>query len=95
VGCDLIARRKEQVATRRIDDEAVLVPIRTSTAVPVTVHALGPVATFVWEALDGARDHTHVAALVAGEFDVELATATADVESFLSELSAAGLVEAA
>jgi len=91
----MIVRRKEQVATRRIDDEAVLVPIRTSTATPLTVHTLGPVATFVWEALDGTRDHHAVLSLVAGEFEVDLTTATADVEAFLTQLTSAGLAEVA
>ncbi len=91
----MIATRKSHVVARHIDDEAVLVPIRNDATAPLAIHALGPVAAFVWEALDGRRDIDAIADMVCNEFEVDAATAQADVASFVRQLSAAGLVEVA
>lgn len=91
----MIAKRRNNVVARRFDDEAVLVPIRSRTSEPLAIHALGPVATFIWESLDGARDTIALADLVSGEFEIDSALARHDVTAFLHQLSAAGLVELA
>jgi len=89
----VIAKRKSHVVARQVDDEAVLVPIRNDASTPLAIHALGPVAAFVWGLLDGARASDVIADMVSDEFEVDAATARVDVATFLTELEAAGLVE--
>ncbi len=91
----MIAKRNERVVARQIDDEAVLLPIRTDTSAPLTIYALDPVAAFVWEACDGQRSIDAIADLVTQEFEVDPARASADLRTFVAELAAAGLVELA
>jgi hypothetical protein len=92
-GVFVIAKRKSHVVARQVDDEAVLVPIRNDVSAPLAIHALGPVAAFVWGLLDGTHAMDVIADMVSDEFDVDTATARADVRTFLGELQAAGLVE--
>lgn len=91
----MIAKRKDNVVARHLDDEAVLVPIRNDANTRLAVHALGPVAAFVWSALDGQRDMDAIADMVSAEFEVDVVTAAADVMAFVRQLDAAGLVELA
>lgn len=85
-------QRAPRVVARRIDDEAVLVPVRTSPEQPVVVHALNPVAAFIWEQLDGTRDEGALVEAVLREFAVEREVAAQDVAAFVRELEGAGLV---
>jgi hypothetical protein len=54
---------------------------------------LNPVGTLVWEALDGERDPSGLAADLHARFtDVALDELVADIDAFLAELAALGLV---
>jgi hypothetical protein len=88
-------KRAPRVVSRRIDEEAVLMPVRTSVTQPVMVHALNPVAAFIWERLDGTRDERGLVDAVVAEFAVSPEVATEDVKAFVGELERAGLVERA
>jgi hypothetical protein len=57
------------------------------------VMGLNPVGSFVWGLLDGQRTAAQVAAAVADRFQVSADRAAADVDAFLSALSARGLIE--
>ena len=82
-------RREEGIIARRIADETILVPA-TRRAREMALFTLNEVGTFVWEHLDGATEIDRLAALVAGEFEVDALRAEADVRRFLADLEAAG-----
>ena len=88
-------RRSSRVAYRSIDEEGIVVPIRRSVDEPLQVHALNPVAAFVWRSIDGQRSAEELARLVAEEFEVEAAQALSDVREFIEELARADLLEEA
>ena len=56
------------------------------------LHRLNSVGTRVFELCDGVATVDGIADAIAREFEVDLATARADVQRFLSELSAAGAI---
>jgi hypothetical protein len=85
-------RRGENVVTRQIAGETLLVPIRGDLAGIQRIFALDEVSWFVWERLDGARDAESLAAEVCAVFAVTLEQAAADIRQFIGELSDAGLV---
>ena len=56
------------------------------------VKVLNPVAIKVFAMLDGSHSLESIVAAVTEEFNVDDAQATADVEAFLGELNANGLL---
>ncbi len=91
-GAPLFARASSVVA-REIAGETFLVPVKGRLADLQRVFVLNRVGGFVWECLDEGRTAEEVALAVMGRFEVEVGIARADVERFLGELRAAGLVE--
>ena len=91
--CDTRLVRRSAVAERQIGDERLLVPVRTSVSAPLEVLALNESATLLWEALAEPRDLQSLVDAVCDAFDVDPASARADVEDFLGELIRRDLVE--
>ncbi|MGH9177318.1 MAG: PqqD family protein [Acidimicrobiales bacterium] len=57
------------------------------------LYLLNPVATVVWQCLDGTASVPELAAELAGSFGAPVATVRADVEALVVELAGAGLLE--
>ncbi|MBI5486676.1 MAG: PqqD family protein [Deltaproteobacteria bacterium] len=73
-------RRDPDVAFRVIDGQAVIVVPATQS-----MHTLNDVGTFIWERCEG-RTVDEVVALLVEEFEVDDATARADLDAFAREL---------
>jgi hypothetical protein len=74
-------RTRPGLAERIIDGEALIV-----NAEGGEILVLNEVGAFVWTLLDGSRDVEAIVAAVLDEFDVDPATARADVQAFLLTL---------
>ena len=85
-------KQSENVVTRQIAGETLLVPIRGDLAGIQRIFALDQVSCFVWERLDGARDTEALTQEVCSVFAVASDQARADIDSFIGELREAGLV---
>lgn len=85
-------RRSQDVATRRILDETLLVPVRGQVALNMEIFALNEVAAFVWARLDGQQTLGALVEAVVAEFAVERAQAEEDLVALLAELRACGLL---
>lgn len=83
--------RDQDVITRRIAGEALLVPIRKRLADLDCVYVLHGVGEFLWDRLDGTRTVDDLAREVVERFVVGMSEASVDVEAFLGELTKAGL----
>jgi hypothetical protein len=81
-------RRHPDTAFRQIGDEGGLVVLPGRAEVKV----LNPVGIAVFKLLDGSRDLDMLAAAVEEEFEIGLDQARNDVETFLRELQADGLL---
>ena len=84
-------RRHPDTAFRQIGEEGGLVVLPGRAEVKV----LNPVGITVFALLDGSRDTDGLAAAVAEEFEIEVATARRDVEAFLDDLRRDGLLDEA
>jgi len=80
--------RSERFAWRVIEDEAVLVD-RDEAG----VLRLNPIATEIWQALDGSRSITGIIDQIHQSFDVDRKTAENDVLRFVKELVNREMVE--
>jgi hypothetical protein len=81
-------RRHPDTAFRQIGDEGGLVVLPGRAEVKV----LNPVGIAVFSLLDGSRDLDALAESVAGEFEIEISQARADVVAFLAELQREGML---
>jgi hypothetical protein len=87
-----IFRRSDDVVSRTVGREAILVPVRQNVGNLDYVYTLSPVAARIWELLDGSRTVDALVEAICGEFEVADAEARADVEELLSDLSGVSLV---
>jgi len=79
-------QRNPDFVARKIAGEFVLVPIRRRAADLDSIFTLNPVASRVWELLDGSRNLAAVRDRLVEEFEVEPATATADLVELIDQL---------
>jgi hypothetical protein len=85
--------RAEDVVARRIGGEVVLVPIRRRVGDLESVFTLNEVGARIWDLCDGTREVDDIAAVLAGEYEVNAAEAAREIEAFLEEIREAGLIK--
>lgn len=83
-------RRRAGVVPVRIDAELLIVDEPEAG-----LHHLDPVATALWDRLDGDRSLVEIAEDLAAAYGAPLSTVLADVTSLVETLRAQGLVEIA
>lgn len=80
---------KKSLAYREVAGEMFVVD-----AAAARLHELNGPAAVIWAGLAKGRGAAAIAADIAEKFEVDQATALADTEEFISELTAAGLLTA-
>lgn len=79
---------------RRVGDSYMLVAVSDGDLNTTAVHTFNATAAFIWTAAAdaGGTDAEALARLVCDEYDVDYATALADVRAILADWQAAGLI---
>ncbi len=85
-------RRSDDVVTRRIAGECLLVPIRGEVADLQRIFVLNPVGERIWESLAEDRRFDAICDTVQYAFEIDRPTLERDVIEFLAEMEKAGLV---
>lgn len=85
-------QRTTNVATRKILDETILVPIRGMVAQRMEIFSLNEVAAFVWKRLDGVTTVGQLVEAVTAEFEVEPELARSDIGDLIEQLRELGLL---
>lgn len=80
--------KKEGVSWRQIEDEVVGVDVPTST-----YFSTNESGVILWKALAGGTTRDELVARLTDEFGIEVERAGADVDRFLADLDARGLLE--
>jgi len=80
---------------RKIVDESVLVPIHRDVANMDSIYTLNSVAAFIWELLAQPTTKTELQAAILDEYDADPEVLSADVERFLTEMTAIGALQEA
>lgn len=83
---DDVFARNEQVVSRKIVDELILVPMRKNVADMETLYTLNEVGARVYELIDGERPVREIVSTVVREFDVTEKQAETDVREFIEQL---------
>ncbi len=84
---------KDRVASRKIVDEVILVPLRDSVAEMENLYSLNEVGARVYELVDGKRSVRDICAVIVDEFDASAEQAEADVSQFVEQLSSIHAIE--
>ncbi|MBI1847741.1 MAG: PqqD family protein [Candidatus Rokubacteria bacterium] len=84
----MVVRRSPSAAWRTIAGQGIVLGVDSRT-----LRGLNPVATRVWELIDGARSSADIVAEITREFAVDAARARRDIDAFLGDLLARRLVE--
>lgn len=87
-----VLRRSDDVVCRQVGPESILVPVRGNVGNLDFVYTLSPVAARIWTLLDGTRSLDEVADILCTEYDVDRATAAADVAELVASLTEAKLI---
>ena len=78
--------RSDRMVGRQVADEFILVPLVGKGADVDSILNLNRVGTFIWEALDGARDGAAVVEALVGQFEVDHDRAAEDYLGFVAKL---------
>lgn len=84
--------RSESVVSRVIAGETLIVPVRKGVGDLASIYSLNEVGSAIWQAVSEPRSHAEIVARVETEFAADRAQIERDVESFLAEMTSAGLV---
>ncbi len=77
----------ERTASTIIEKEAVILTLQNSM-----IHTLNRVGSRMWQLADGTRSVEEIAAVISDEFQVDEATAHADILEFVGELRNKGMI---
>ena len=78
--------KKSMFATREINNEMILVPIRNSVSDMNEMFTLNEVASYIWQHIDENITESDLISMVVNEFEVNYNTAQNDVTKFLFRL---------
>jgi len=88
-----VYQQGENIVSRNIAGESLLVPIRGHVADMQRIFALDPVGEFIWNKLDGTLSLSGILEELLETFSVDRDRAGEDLMGFIDELSRASLIE--
>ncbi len=78
--------RNQEVVSRKIDGELIIVPIRSGVGDLNSLYTLNPVGSVLWEFMNEVHTVSEMVGRVCEEFDVTMNQAKQDIEEFLGSL---------
>ncbi len=87
-----IYQKSQDVVSRQILDESILVPIRHTQADLDTILTLNETAALAWNLLDQTSSFDEICQEIARQYTVDLPTAQADVQELFDQLIEMGVL---
>jgi hypothetical protein len=85
-------RKSENVVTRRIAEQTILVPVSANVAELDSIYMLNDLGTRVWELIGREKNLDQIVKTITAEYEVDAEEATSSVLEFLNSLRDAKLV---
>ena len=85
--------RSESVVSRVVAGETLIVPVRAKVGDLASIYSFNGTGSLIWKLLESPKTVSELSAAVAREYEVDPAQAERDVETFVGEMKAVGLVE--
>ena len=89
---DSVFRKAENIVSRKVMDETLLVPITGELASMDNLYSLNETGAFIWEALDGSRPLAEIGRQLGQRYDADATLIEADMMEIIADLSESGLV---
>jgi hypothetical protein len=89
---DCIYKRNDDIVSRRIIGETILVPVTGKLADMQRIFTLNPVGEYIWDQLDGKQNLSQIIDGIGHAFEVEKEEAEKDARSFIEDLLREGLI---
>jgi hypothetical protein len=87
--------RSKSVVSRQVGNDTLVVPIRGGVGDLASIFSLNEIASSIWAMLVKPATFDAIITQIVEQFDVSRSLAEEDLESFLTKMRTAGLVEAA
>jgi len=84
--------RSEFVVSRVIAGETLIVPVRKGVGDLASIYSLNEVASAIWDCVQSPRKVEEIVCTLQDEFAADTQQIHRDVETFLDEMSSAGLI---
>ena len=88
-----IYKKKDEIVSRQIAGETMLIPVMGRIADMQKIFAINPVGEFIWTKLDGEKSLAQISEAIAASFAVSREQALAEAEEFVRELLREGLID--
>jgi len=85
--------RSQSVVSRVVAGETLIVPVRARVGDLASIYSFNGTGSLIWRLLESAKTVAELSSAVAREYEVDPAQAERDVEEFVGEMKAVGLVE--
>jgi len=89
-----VFRKKQEIVSRHIAGETILVPVMGKLADMQKIFTLNKVGEFIWSRLDGEKGLEEIRDEIVAQFTVEKEQAAAEMNEFIRELMKEDLIEA-
>ena len=86
IATDLRFIRNQEVVSRKIEGELVIVPIRSGVGDLNSLYTLNSVGSVLWDFMTEGHTIAEMVERICDEFEVTKAQARKDIESFLDSL---------
>lgn len=83
---------KKKVILRAVADEYILVPVGDTVMEYNGIFIMTESARLLWDAINDGKEREDLPDVLLSEYDIDRATAQADVNEFLDRLSAYGII---
>ncbi len=90
-----VFRQAENIVTRKVMDETLLVPISGQLASMDNLYTLNETGALIWQSLDGSRSLAEISRMLEEQYDAPADVIAADVLEIVDGLAEAGLIVAA
>lgn len=85
--------RNQNIVSRTIDNEVILVPISYDVADLQFIYTFNEVGGFIWNNINGGVSVNQMLGLLIDRFEVPQEQTRLDLEEFLKDLAAGNLIE--
>ena len=86
-------KRKDDFIMQNVGGEYLLVPLGAQVMDMNAIITLNTTSAYIWSLLDQDRSVDEITTAVAERFEVDHASARADVQKFLDEITGLGLLQ--
>jgi uncharacterized lipoprotein YehR (DUF1307 family) len=81
-----VYKTKDEIVTREIAGETILVPVKGKLADMQKIFSLNPVAEYIWQQLNGDKSITEIRDSIIESFDVDREQAGRDILDLINSL---------